>query len=161
MELNPSLTDESDALVPRKSALEDAHFDITAMVDLVFMMNIFFLVTWVGAALKEIDLPTARHCVPADPEACVTVTVYFPDASTQTPFVYVGEDKSSARPVDSPELEEEIRKAVENGKMQIPPKDTLLIKAAKHVREKDVVRVAGAGTAVEGTKLNLAVVEKE
>lgn len=160
MELNPSLTDESDALVPRKSAVEDAHFDITAMVDLVFMMNIFFLVTWVGAALAEIDLPTARHCVPADPEACVTVTV-LADANTPSPLVYLGEARSSARPVDSAEMEDMIRAAVEKGKTEIPPKDTLLIKAEKHVRLQDVVRVAGAATAVEGTKLNLAVVEKE
>jgi biopolymer transport protein ExbD len=160
MDLNPSLTDASDALVPRKRMREDAEFDITAMVDLVFMMNIFFLVTWVGAALAEIDLPSARHCVAADPEACVTVTV-LADASTQTPLVYLGEARSSARPVDAAEVEELIRAAVEKGKTDMPPKDTLLIKAEKHVRVKDVVRVAGAATAVEGTKLNLAVVEKE
>jgi biopolymer transport protein ExbD len=160
MELNPSLADESDALIPRKSVVEDAHFDITAMVDLVFMMNIFFLVTWVGAALAEVDLPTARHCVPADPETCVTVTV-LADANTQTPLVFLGEARSSARPVDSGEVEEMIRAAVEKGRVETPPKDTLLIKAEKHVRLQDIARVAGAATAVEGTKLNLAVVEKE
>ncbi|MCY2993539.1 MAG: biopolymer transporter ExbD [Planctomycetota bacterium] len=121
MELNPSLTDASDALIPRKSVVENADFDITAMVDLVFMMNIFFLVTWVGAALAEIDLPTARHCIPADPEACVTVTV-LADANTQTPLVYLGDARSSARPVDSAEMDELIRAAVEKGKTQIPPK---------------------------------------
>lgn len=160
MELNPSLTDESDALVPRKRVSEDAHFDITAMVDLVFMMNIFFLVTWVGAALAEIDLPTARHCVPADLEACITVTVVA-DANTETPLVYLGDARLSARPVDSTELEELIHGAVEKGKIESPPKDTLLIKAHKHVRLRDIARVASTVTGVEGTKLNLAVVEKE
>ena len=53
---------EENVLVPHKPLVDDARFDVTAMVDLVFMMNIFFLVTWVETALAEIDLPTARHC---------------------------------------------------------------------------------------------------
>ena len=41
---------EENALIPRKPISDDAHFDITAMVDLVFMMNIYFLVAWIVAA---------------------------------------------------------------------------------------------------------------
>ena len=52
----PSAFAES-VLVPSKPLVDDARFDVTAMVDLVFMMNIFFLVTWVDMALAEIDLP--------------------------------------------------------------------------------------------------------
>ena len=48
---------DDDMLVPRKSLADDARFDVTAMVDLVFMMNIFFLVTWAEMARAEIDLP--------------------------------------------------------------------------------------------------------
>ena len=157
MEQSLALTDESEALIPRKPPVEDAHFDITAMVDLVFMMNIFFLVTWVGAALAEIDLPSARHCVAADPESCVTVTVLADPGAV--PLVYVDDARAAARPADSAELEELIRAAVEKGARE--GRNTLLIKAEKQVRLQDVARVASAATAVEGTKLNLAVVEKE
>jgi biopolymer transport protein ExbD len=161
MELNPSPTFESEALVTRKPAFEDAHFDITAMVDLVFMMNIFFLVTWVGAALAEIDLPTARHCVPADTEQCVTVTV-LADASGQAPLVYFGEARSSARSLDSPDMDEQLRATVEREVRDSKvPKDTLLIKAEKRVRLQDIARISAATQAVEGMKLNLAVISKE
>ena len=40
-----------------------------------FMMNIYFMVTWIGMALAEVDLPTARHCVATDPEECIVFTV--------------------------------------------------------------------------------------
>ena len=52
---------ESDALLGRKPHEETPEFDITAMVDLVFMMNIYFLVTFITVALAEINLPTASH----------------------------------------------------------------------------------------------------
>ena len=51
---------EDNPLVKRRPIHDEAKFDITAMIDLVFMMNIFFLVTSVTAALAEIDLPAAR-----------------------------------------------------------------------------------------------------
>ena len=63
----PALFDGGDdRLLPAKPLAEEARFDITAMIDLVFMMNIFFLVTTVAAALAELDLPPARHAVAAE-----------------------------------------------------------------------------------------------
>jgi len=59
----------------RKQLVDDARFDVTAMVDLVFMMNIFFLVTWPKCARAEIDLPTARHCTAAQKEQSIVFTV--------------------------------------------------------------------------------------
>ena len=44
-------------LIAPQAAPETPEFDITAMVDLVFMMNIYFLVTFVTVALGEINLP--------------------------------------------------------------------------------------------------------
>src|SRR5258708_20489014 len=66
---------EDNPLVKRGPMHDEAKFDITAMIDLVFMMNIFFLVTTVTAALAEIDLPAARHCVPADRDTSVVFTI--------------------------------------------------------------------------------------
>ena len=144
-----------EPLVARRSLDEEARFDITAMVDLVFMMNIFFLVTWVGAALAEIDLPAARHCIAADPETSVIVTVM--DGGSQGPSVYVGDAKSGPPLTNPAEIEQQVQAAVQEGARQ--GKDTLLIKAEKGVRLRDVVRVAS--TAAEGMKLRLAVMEKE
>ena len=73
--------------------------------------------------------------------------------------------RSSARPLDSPDTDDWLRVAVEKGvrdsKSTTSPKDTLLIKAEKRVRLQDIARVSAAAQAIEGMKLNLAVVEKE
>lgn len=152
--------ESDDPLAVRRPALEDPHFDITAMVDLVFMMNIFFLVTWVQAALAEIDLPTARHCVAADIEKSVTVTLLAgPDR--QTPVIYLGEARKTARPIELSEVETVVRAAVEKGLAEKEPKNILLIKAEKQVQIQHTARVASAAQGVEGVKVNLAVVEKE
>ncbi len=57
------------------------------MVDLVFMMNIYFLVSWIVAASAEVDLPAARHCIAADPDAAMVITI----TAGQPPSVYLGE----------------------------------------------------------------------
>jgi hypothetical protein len=84
------------ALFPAVQRETDPEFDITAMVDLVFMMNIFFLVTFVTAALSEINLPTANHAVPLDGDKAIAITVLAgPD--WKTVVVYLGDGKKVKR----------------------------------------------------------------
>ncbi len=45
------------------------------MIDLVFMMNIFFLVTSIASAISELDLPPARHVHAADLEKAIIVSI--------------------------------------------------------------------------------------
>ena len=74
---NSIFADESGGgpLIPRKTHENHSEFDITAMIDLVFMMNIYFLVTTITAALADINLPSAQHCSPADLETSVVITI--------------------------------------------------------------------------------------
>ncbi|HEV3004363.1 MAG TPA: biopolymer transporter ExbD, partial [Pirellulales bacterium] len=66
---------EGGELFPRKRHDEEAHFDITAMIDLVFMMNIYFMVTALVTAMAEINLAQAAHCTPADKDGAVIILV--------------------------------------------------------------------------------------
>ena len=147
---------EENALVPRKPLADNASFDITAMVDLVFMMNIYFLVSWIVAASAEIDLPTARHCRAGDPEEAIIVTI----TGGATPAVYLGESNVGTG-IDPYEVEWRLQAAAEEGKKASPPKTFVLLKAEKQVRLRDVVRVGAAATSAKGLKLNLAVIEKD
>lgn len=148
---------DDDPLVPRRAMHDEAKFDITAMIDLVFMMNIFFLVTTVGAALAEIDLPPARHCAPADLDTSVVFSLVA--AGDNDPaLVYIG-DGPSGKPIAVDDQERVVRDAVEAGVRA--NKTTILIKAEKRVRLRDVARVAAAATAVSGTELKMAVIEME
>lgn len=147
---------DDEPLVAPRPAVEDAHFDITAMVDLVFMMNIFFLVTWITATLAEVDLPAASHCTAADPDTSVIFTVVA--GEDRKAIIYQGELREGRILEDNAQLEERIRQAVEDGRGQ--GKNTILVKAEKNVLLRQIIRIATAATAVEGMNLKLAVMEK-
>lgn len=149
-EVTSSFDDET--LVPRKSLVDDAKFDITAMVDLVFMMNIFFLVTWAELARAEIDLPTARHCTPAERSRAVVFTIL------KGPVVYIGDSIAGKSPLSPGEIDGRVGETVEKAHRE-DSKDIVLIKAEKEVPLRDVAHIAGVATAGGGVKLMLAVLE--
>jgi biopolymer transport protein ExbD len=148
----PSPFDE-DTLVPRKQLVDDARFDVTAMVDLVFMMNIFFLVTWAEMARAEIDLPKARHCTAAERDRSVVFTIVKGSPAT----VFLGDGTGSGQ-LGANEIDQKVTAAVEEGVRN--DKNIVLIKAERDVLLRDVARIATVATAVKGTKLMLAVIER-
>jgi biopolymer transport protein ExbD len=146
-----------DSLVARNPLEDDAEFDITAMIDLVFMMNIYFLVTFLTAAMGEITLPSATHVAPLDPDTAVAVTV-LGSLDGESITVYLGENAEGEQISDADMQEERIRKWVEQGVQE--GKTAVLIKAEKKVRLKHLFRVSSA-CAVEGVKLHVSVMEKD
>lgn len=151
--------DGDDEPLLRKHTLRDeAKFDITALIDLVFMMNIYFLVVTITAALAEMDLPTARRCASVDLDSSVIVSI-LQDSRRPEGTVYLG-DGPSGEPLRDPETQRrEVLRAVEAGMRE--DRRFVVIKAEKNIRLRDVVRVAGAAAAVPGAELQLAVIEAE
>ena len=144
---------DDDMLVSRKSLVDDARFDVTAMVDLVFMMNIFFLVTWAEMARAEIDLPTARHCAAAERDQSIVFTIL----KGPTPTFIIGESAGGLA-LSPGEVDKRVTAAVEDGVRE--GKSIVLIKAEKDVLLRDVARIASVTTSVQGVELMLAVIEK-
>jgi biopolymer transport protein ExbD len=142
------------SMIERRPVVADAHFDITAMVDLVFMMNIFFLVTWVVAGLEEIDLPAAKTVVASDPDDCVLITI-IPGLKAHAD-VFLGPEKEL---VDEYRIEETVLQAVENGMSS--GKKFVLLKAARNVTLHDLSAIAAVVSTVEGATLRVAVLEKD
>jgi biopolymer transport protein ExbD len=136
---------------------ESAEFDITAMIDLVFMMNIYFLVTFIGAAMEEIDLPSANRARALDAEIATVVTV-LSGRDAQSVVVYVGDGKQGSAFTDPLEQEEQIAAAVDAGAAR--GKTAVLIKAEKGIRLREMKRIAAAASR-EGVTLHLAVWEKD
>lgn len=145
------------APISAKRAEGDARVDMTAMIDLVFMMNIFFLVTSLVAALAEIDLPAAKHVVAADLETSVVLTVMNnPDGGR--PLVYVG-DGAGGDPLPGLQQDSAIRTVVET---QIREgKTAVVIKAEKDVPLREIARIASDAAGDDGVKIHLAVMEKD
>jgi biopolymer transport protein ExbD len=158
MDVQTSIFDSPYAgLFPRQQRHQDAEFDITAMVDLVFMMNIFFLVTFVGAVLSDINLPAAAHVKALDAEPSIVITV-LPGRSVSSVDVYLGEGKNGTPIQDPDDQASQIAAAVEAGLAQ--GKKAVLIRAEKGIRLREINRLAAAATA-EGVTLHIAVMEKD
>jgi biopolymer transport protein ExbD len=146
---------DGDMLVPRKVLSDDARFDVTAMVDLVFMMNIFFLVTWAEMARAEIDLPRAKHCSAAERSASIVFAITKADSGVA---FFLG-DGPSGKPIGPSELDQKVTSMVEDAVREGRP--VVLIKAERDVPLRDVARLAGIATAVKDTQLMLAVIESK
>jgi biopolymer transport protein ExbD len=156
----PSATDPRGGgkpLVARRPLVDEAHFDVTAMVDLVFMMNIFFLVSWVGANLAELDLPTARHCTAVDTDTTVVIAVT--GKPGQRAEVHLGEARSGEVVADPAEVAAKVQTLIEKGAGE--GKKTVLVKAQKDLQLNQLRTVLTAASSIEGVKLNAAVIEKE
>jgi biopolymer transport protein ExbD len=155
-EMRPMDFGEDEPLLPRKPPREEAKFDITAMIDLVFMLNIFFLVTTVTAALAEMDLPVVKHVIPTDADTAVFLTVVEGDRNAAV--LYLGDTPDGEGFTDPEEQSRQVKEAVQNGLRE--DKRIVLIKAERNVRLKDVRRI-GAAAGAPGIELRLAVIERE
>jgi len=135
----------------------DAEFDITAMVDLVFLMNLYFLITFITVAMNEINLPAAAHAAPLDGDTATVITVLAgPD--WKTVFVYLGNGKSGTPIVEADDQITQIANRVEQAAAQ--GKKAVLIKAEKTIRLREIKRI-GAAAAHEGMTLHISIMEKE
>lgn len=145
-----------DGLLKRRGGHHEANFDITAMIDLVFMLNIFFLVTTVATASMEMDLPVVRHCIPTDPEEAVIIALM--SGGTQPVAVTINDDQR--REVTDPDEQIQlVRRAVEEASQA--GKKVILIKAERSVKLRDVKRIGAAATKdVKGMELRMAVIER-
>lgn len=144
-------------LIARRDLHDNAEFDITAMIDLVFMMNIYFLVTFLTAALGEVDLPSARHVTPLDVETAVVLTV-MDQLNDESVTVYLADGEKGEPLNDAEQQERGIREAVAQGVSG--GKTAVLIKAERNVCLRDLFRILSAAT-VEGVKLHVAVIEMD
>jgi biopolymer transport protein ExbD len=147
----------ADQLIARRLDPEPPEFDITAMVDLVFMMNIYFLVTFAAVTMSKLNLPTAKHVAAFDADTAVIFTVTR-TLDGKSVNVYIGDGQKSEPITESAQQDKRIQEAVEQGK--VAGKTEVLLKAEKKVHLSDLFRVATAAS-VEGVKLHLAVLERD
>src|SRR5262249_33957840 len=116
-----------------------------------------FLVTFLTAALGEINLPTANHVAALDADTAVIVTL-ISSLDGQSIKVYLADGEKGDPITDVARQEEQVHKAVEQGVAE--GKTSVLIKAEKKVRLRELFRISTAA-AVKGVKLHVAVVEKD
>ncbi len=157
--IDEPLLDDDEPIVLRRRALEEPELDITPMIDLTFLLLIFFLVTSVPDVQRALELPPARHGVAADPRTSLIVTLAMVTPG-EPPAVFLGDGRvGSALPnaiaAQAEALKQAARTALEQGKSAV------LIKAERGVLHRDVARVSAATSSVGNLRVHVAVMEIE
>ena len=149
---------EQDAgpVIAHRPLKETADLDITPMIDITFLLLIFFLVASTCDVQTAVELPPARYGKGISERTSVIITVA--ERGGPGPAqVYLADGKSGAPLPDDPAAQEEqIIAAVRDS-----DKSNVLVKAEKGLLHREVSRVAAAVGQVEGIKLHLAVFEIE
>ena len=151
----------SGNLLKRKKCGEDDEMDITPMIDITFLLLIFFLVASKMDEAAALKLPPARHGQVVGSRNCVVLSM-LAGAGEAEAKVYRGDktDASSQFKGDQVQQEEAITSYVEDEIQSSTDLMYVLIKAEKDVRHEDVARVAKAvGKSESVQNLYVAVLE--
>lgn len=139
-----------------KTEKDEADLDITPMIDITFLLLIFFLVASRLDSDSVRDLPDAKQGVSISASETVVLTITA-DGADGAAVVFLGDgpdaNKRASDGLDA--QEDEIMSYVER-EMQSSPARSVLVKAEKNVRAGDVVRVMRAAASIEGAEVSKA-----
>lgn len=148
-------------LLPRRPR-EDTEMDITPMIDITFLLLIFFLVASKMDEGANLPLPPAKYGTPVPSKNSVIFTIARGE-NEQGAQVYKGNAIDPALLIDSSDLEaleDEVAAYVEEEMASDRRKQFVLIKADEKVKHRDVARVERAiGRVAEVQQLHVAVME--
>jgi biopolymer transport protein ExbD len=151
------VAEDSGPVIVRRPVRDTADLDITPMIDMVFLLLIFFLVASTPDLQTAVELPPARYGKGVSQQESVIITV----AERGGPgpaLVYLADGKVGAPLPDQPELQRQlIVQAVQRGFEEGKP--NVLVKAERGVLHREVARVAAAAGEVDKIHLYLAVFE--
>jgi biopolymer transport protein ExbD len=148
-------------VLPRRPRKDDVDLNMTSMMDCVFLLLIFFIVSSTPDQDTSVELPPAHYGAGVIQDSSVIITVANREGDKPA-AVYLADGAKGDPLSDDPKQQEAaIIDAVTKGFMS-GEKSGVLIKAARKVRHKYVSQVAVAvGRAdVEDVKLHIAVFEE-
>jgi biopolymer transport protein ExbD len=157
---SPAFDEDAEGPVVLRRPMEDAvDMDITPMIDIVFLLLIFFLVCSTAASQMAVELPPARHGKGVSEQNSVVFSIE-PAEGKGPATVYVGDATGDQLPEDLEAQEARIGEVIQQGIAD--GKVGVLIKAARTVKHREVSRVASVVGRIEGesdVKLYWAVLE--
>ena len=154
----PDTTDievEEEFVKPRPLSSDD-EMDITPMIDITFLLLIFFLVSSKMSAEQAVDLPKARHggVVPSKE----SVVIIMKRGTGERAEVQRADGASFSQDTEQQNVEvaEYVAPGIEAGKKYV------IIRAEGPVRHGEIGRVSGAisESLEEGEVINIAVMEQ-
>ncbi|MHC4399166.1 MAG: ExbD/TolR family protein [Planctomycetota bacterium] len=151
----PAEDEDIGPVLPHRRVPDTSEMDITPMIDITFLLLIFFLVCSTASPETAVDLPEARYGTGIGHGDAAIITMAKGEGGGPA-VVYLADGKrGDPLPSDEEEQEEAIRDYVES-----QGKQNVLIKAEEDCKTGDVWRVESAA-ALEGVGLHVAVEEIE
>lgn len=157
MAYNPAASTLAPSLRRKRSESGEDDIDITPMIDVTFLLLIFFLVTSVPDQNTAVRLPEALH---GDAVSQLEATVFtVGQGSGDSAPVYAGDGKvaENALPDDDAARDAAIRRAVEEGLAADKP--NVIVKADRGVAYRHVASVVRSVSRVRGANLHLGVTD--
>lgn len=152
------LGDEEDVgFRRRRPASVDEEIDITPMIDLVFLLLIFFLVSSVPDHATAIDLPEATHGTAVSQKDAVIFTIAAGGYEDAPVYAADGRIAGTELPNDAEMRRAEVRRLVEAGIRE--NQVDVVIKADRNVAHREVAALIKAVSQVDGVQIHLAVAD--
>ena len=153
-----TLDDDAQAVIPRRPMDDAVEMDITPMIDITFLLLIFFIVSSTMAESGLAELPEARYGAGIASHDCVVVTI-MKDGPHEA-RVFLGQEGTEIELVGGDQqqalaIEREIIAAQNEGRYDV------LIRADAAVLRRHVSRIDKAASRVDGISIHYAVLGKE
>ena len=142
-----------------KGVVEDEEIDITPMIDITFLMLIFFLVTSTPDQKTSIELAEALHGNAVSQRESIVFSVAFAGLEQAPVFAADGKIPEAALSDDLEKQDEQIQEEVSAGMSE--GKENVIIKADKAVTYRNIDRIIKSVSKSEGIKIHLAVLDTE
>ena len=140
----------------------EADMDITPMIDVTFLLLIFFLVASRMTPGRDIDLPQARNGTAVTVRDAITLTVAPGPTAEALIQVYGGDGKDPSNLLlgtDVASQDQAIEQYVQDQLLANPTHRQVLIKAESAVRHREVARVARVASQADQLPLFVGVEE--
>ncbi|QDU81982.1 Biopolymer transport protein ExbD/TolR [Polystyrenella longa] len=144
------------ALLAKKKKPEDADLDITPMIDVTFLLLIFFMVTSTMQESSNISPPGARHGDGTNKGDSVIITIAAPDTPTDEPEIRFG-DKPNSPIINLGQVEAEVKTAVAALGIKEP---NVIIKADRDTPHGYVQQVLREIDHIENVRYHIGVEDK-
>ncbi|MBI1323597.1 biopolymer transporter [bacterium] len=131
----------------------EQHIDMTPMVDVVFQLMTFLLLSSQMTGGEIVNVPPAVHGVGVQKDASALVIILPPSEAGGASQILMGEDLNAPRAEDDESIRKYLTSAVASGRSRV------IIQADGQVDHGEVLRVAAVVGEVEGTSLHIAVQE--
>lgn len=160
--MGKSKLDDAGVVFPRrKHRQNDAEMDITPMIDIVFLLLIFFLVASQMDEAATVKLPPAERGISVSQENAIVIIVKKNERGDVMVARRDGEPFSNALEEQETEVGDYVDAGLSGTGPFDRPMESIIVKAQGDVREGEVARVAEAiGRVTDIPVLHYAVLEE-